>query len=152
MGGDPAAGAPATTAVSGSSAADINQIPVALIERVDVLTGGAASTYGADAVAGVVNFVMNDHFEGVRIDANAGIFNHSNHEGWIDPLLQCEGLPCSHRHQLGRRKQRSDIDHGPQLRRRCRQFRRISRLSAHESPSRRTPAIMRPVCWTTNWI
>ena len=93
MGGDPAAGAPSTTAVSGSSAADVNQIPVALIERVDVLTGGAASTYGADAVAGVVNFVMNDHFEGVRVDANAGIFNHSNHEGWLDPLLQAEGSP-----------------------------------------------------------
>ncbi len=59
----------------------------------DVLTGGAASTYGADAVAGVVNFVMNDHFEGVRIDANGGIFNHSNHEGWIDPLLEAEGSP-----------------------------------------------------------
>ena len=91
MGGDPAAGAPSTAAVSGASAGDINQIPVALIERVDVLTGGAASTYGADAVAGVVNFIMNDHFEGVRIDANAGIFNHSNHEGWIDPLLKAEG-------------------------------------------------------------
>src|SRR6202012_3647071 len=93
MGGDPAAGSPSTTAVSGASAGDINQIPVALIDRVDVLTGGAASTYGADAVAGVVNFVMNDHFEGVRIDASAGIFNHSNHEGWIDPLLSAEGSP-----------------------------------------------------------
>jgi iron complex outermembrane recepter protein len=93
MGGDPAAGAPATTAISASSAADVNQIPVALIERVDVLTGGAASTYGADAVAGVVNFVMNDHFEGVRIDANVGIYNHSNHEDWLGPLLQAEGSP-----------------------------------------------------------
>jgi iron complex outermembrane receptor protein len=93
MGGDPAAGAPSTTALSGTSAADINQIPVALIDRVDVLTGGAASTYGADAVAGVVNFVMNDHFEGVRVDANAGIYNHSNHESWIDPLLTASDTP-----------------------------------------------------------
>src|SRR5580692_8014992 len=93
MGGDPAAGSPSTTAVSGSSAGDINQIPVALVDRVDVLSGGAASTYGADAVAGVVNFVMNDHFEGVRIDANAGIYNHSNHESWIDPLLTQTGTP-----------------------------------------------------------
>jgi iron complex outermembrane receptor protein len=88
MGGDPAAGAPSTTALSGTSAADVNQIPTALIERVDVLTGGAASTYGADAVAGVVNFVMNDHFEGVRVDANGGIYNHSNHEDWLAPLLE----------------------------------------------------------------
>jgi|HubBroStandDraft_6_1064221.scaffolds.fasta_scaffold35506_1 iron complex outermembrane receptor protein len=93
MGGDPAAGAPSNSALFGSSVADINQIPVALIERVDVLTGGAASTYGADAVAGVVNFVMNDHFEGVRVDLNAGIYNHNNHESWVDPLLQAEGSP-----------------------------------------------------------
>jgi iron complex outermembrane receptor protein len=93
MGGDPAAGAPSTTALSGTSAGDINQIPVGLIDRVDVLTGGAASTYGADAVAGVVNFVMNDHFEGVRVDVDAGIYNHSNHENWIDPLLTASGSP-----------------------------------------------------------
>jgi len=93
MGGDPAAGAPSNTALGGASAADINQIPVALIERVDVLTGGAASTYGADAVAGVVNFIMNDHFEGVRVDANLAIFNHNNHNSWIGPLLQAEGSP-----------------------------------------------------------
>ncbi len=93
MGGDPAAGAPSSTALSGTSAANVDQIPVALIDRVDVLTGGAASTYGADAVAGVVNFVMNDHFEGVRVDANAGIYNHSNHETWVDPLLTASGTP-----------------------------------------------------------
>lgn len=61
-----------------SSAADLNFIPGALINRIDVLTGGASTTYGADAVAGVVNFVMNRKFEGVRIDANAGVYQHSN--------------------------------------------------------------------------
>jgi outer membrane receptor protein involved in Fe transport len=85
QGGDPAANQGADPQYA--SAADVNQIPVALIERVDVLTGGASSTYGADAVAGVVNFVMNDHFEGVRVDGNVGIYNHVNHEGWIDNLL-----------------------------------------------------------------
>ncbi len=93
MGGDPGAGAPATTNLGYGSAADINQVPVALVERVDVLTGGASSTYGADAVAGVVNFVMNDHFEGVRLDSNVGIYNHSNHEGWINPLLAKRNFP-----------------------------------------------------------
>ena len=93
MGGDPNAVAPSTTTLGYASAADLNQIPVALVERVDVLTGGASSTYGADAVAGVVNFIMNDHFEGVRLDANAGIYNHSNHESWIDPLLEARGFP-----------------------------------------------------------
>jgi len=88
MGGDPGAGAPATSNLGYGSTADVNQVPVALIERVDVLTGGASSTYGADAVAGVVNFIMNDHFEGVRIDANFGIYNHDNHEDWVHPLLE----------------------------------------------------------------
>ena len=54
-----------------SSAADINLIPGQLIERVEVLTGGASSTYGADAVAGVVNFIMQDDFQGLKFDTQA---------------------------------------------------------------------------------
>ena len=73
MPGDPTEG--------GTSCADINQIPSALIEGVDVLTGGASAVYGADAVAGVVNFKMNDHFEGVRLDVGDGIYNHTQHDG-----------------------------------------------------------------------
>jgi iron complex outermembrane recepter protein len=61
------------------AAQDLNNIPAALVERVDVLTGGASAVYGADATAGVVNFIMNDHFQGFRIDANADMYNHSQH-------------------------------------------------------------------------
>jgi outer membrane receptor protein involved in Fe transport len=61
-----------------TSASDINMIPAALIERVDVLTGGASSVYGADAVAGVVNFVLDTDFEGFKINANYGVYNHNN--------------------------------------------------------------------------
>jgi iron complex outermembrane recepter protein len=57
---------------------DINMIPVEMIDSIEVLTGGASSTYGADAVAGVVNFKLNDHFEGVKIVADAGIYQHHN--------------------------------------------------------------------------
>jgi outer membrane receptor protein involved in Fe transport len=64
-----------------ANAADINQIPAGLVERVDILTGGASAVYGADAVAGVVNFVMNTHFQGVRIDGSYGWNNHSNDNG-----------------------------------------------------------------------
>ena len=63
-----------------ANAADINQIPSELIERVDVLTGGASSVYGADAVAGVVNFVLNTHYEGVKVDADYGFYRHSNND------------------------------------------------------------------------
>ena len=66
--GDPRTGA----------AADINMIPAEMIDSIEVLTGGASSTYGADAVGGVVNFKLNDHFEGVKIIADAGVYNHHN--------------------------------------------------------------------------
>ena len=69
---------PAAGLTTATSQSDINQIPAALIERADVLTGGASSVYGADAVAGVVNFVLNTHFEGVKIDANYGVGIHRN--------------------------------------------------------------------------
>ena len=49
---------------------DLNNIPLALIERVDNLTGGASTTYGADAVSGVVNFVTRKDFEGVEINVS----------------------------------------------------------------------------------
>jgi iron complex outermembrane recepter protein len=60
------------------SSSDINMIPAEMIDSIEVLTGGASSTYGADAVGGVVNFKLNDHFEGVKIIADGGIYNHSN--------------------------------------------------------------------------
>lgn len=61
-----------------SSAADINVIPAALVERIDVLTGGASSVYGADAVAGVVNFVIDTDFEGFKLDTQYSVYNHDN--------------------------------------------------------------------------
>lgn len=51
---------------------DTNAIPLALIERVDIVTGGASAVYGADAVTGVVNFVLKRDFEGVEIGASYG--------------------------------------------------------------------------------
>lgn len=57
----------------GSGAAqvvDLNNIPAALVERVDVVTGGASAVYGSDAVAGVVNFILRDDFEGVELSAS----------------------------------------------------------------------------------
>jgi len=54
---------------SGGGVVDINNIPAALIERVEVVTGGASAVYGSDAVAGVVNFILKDDFEGVELSA-----------------------------------------------------------------------------------
>lgn len=60
------------------SAADLNQIPGQLVERVEVLTGGASAVYGSDAVAGVVNFIMQKDFEGVSLDVQIGTYQHNN--------------------------------------------------------------------------
>lgn len=59
--------------VAGEQAVDINSIPTALIERVETLTGGASSIYGADAVTGVVNFVLKDDFEGIEGNVQTGL-------------------------------------------------------------------------------
>ena len=85
----PGAGLGVTT----TSSADINQIPADLITRVDVLTGGASAVYGADAVAGVVNFVLNTHFEGVRVDANYGFNRYSNDHADLLANLAAKGDP-----------------------------------------------------------
>lgn len=52
--------------LSGEQATDVNNIPPALIDRVEVITGGASAVYGSDAMAGVVNFILKDDFEGVE--------------------------------------------------------------------------------------
>jgi outer membrane receptor protein involved in Fe transport len=58
--------------VEGEQSVDVGSIPTGLIERVEVLTGGASAIYGADAVTGVVNFVLRDDYEGAQIDVSAG--------------------------------------------------------------------------------
>ncbi len=61
-----------------SVAPDLNFIPSALVKRVDILTGGASSVYGADAVAGVVNFILDREFDGVKAGISGGGFEHNN--------------------------------------------------------------------------
>ena len=59
--------------LAGSATVDLNVIPTQFIERVDILTGGASSLYGSDAIAGVVNFVYKTDFEGIEANAQYGI-------------------------------------------------------------------------------
>ena len=56
----------------GSQAVDVGSIPRALVKSVEVTTGGASAVYGADAVTGVVNFILKDDFEGLQIDLSPG--------------------------------------------------------------------------------
>jgi iron complex outermembrane receptor protein len=72
---------PAGGVTAASYAADLNQIPTAMVERVEVLTGGASAVYGSDAVAGVVNFIMKKDFEGIQFDGQYSIYQHNNDFG-----------------------------------------------------------------------
>ncbi len=58
--------------VNATGAVNVNNIPAAALERVETITGGASSVYGADAIAGVVNFVLKRDFEGIQVDAQFG--------------------------------------------------------------------------------
>ena len=53
--------------LAGTSAVDINNIPTDFVERVEVITGGASAVYGSEAIAGVVNFILKDKFEGISL-------------------------------------------------------------------------------------
>jgi iron complex outermembrane receptor protein len=61
---------------------DVNTLPLALLDRVDIVTGGASAVYGSDAITGVVNFVLNHKFEGVRVIAQGGISNYGDDQSW----------------------------------------------------------------------
>ncbi|GAB3447101.1 TonB-dependent receptor [Massilia solisilvae] len=76
-----------------TTAADLNEIPSQLIQRVEVLTGGAGAVYGSGAVAGVVNFIMKDSFEGVEFQANVSGSNHQQHSDEVQAVVNKKGFP-----------------------------------------------------------
>lgn len=61
---------------------DINLIPQSLVSRVDIITGGASSAYGSDAIAGVVNFVLDKTFTGVKGNVSGGITTYGDNPRW----------------------------------------------------------------------
>ncbi|MEL7453471.1 MAG: TonB-dependent receptor, partial [Pseudomonadota bacterium] len=72
--------------VTGLPTVDVTSIPQALVERVEVLTGGGSSVYGADAVSGVVNYIIKDDFEGVEFAANYSLPTTSGGDGYFGSL------------------------------------------------------------------
>ena len=75
-----------------SASPDVNQIPTAMIERVEVLTGGASTVYGADAVAGVVNFQLRKDFEGIEVSVGTSGFMHDNNNSYVAGLMDLKGF------------------------------------------------------------
>lgn len=70
-------------ALPGTAAVDVDTIPIALVDRIDVQTGGASAIYGADGVSGVVNFIMKKNFEGVDARAQIGRSDHGDADSRI---------------------------------------------------------------------
>ncbi len=57
---------------------DVDTLPQMLVSRVDVVTGGASAVYGSDAVTGVINFVLDKNYSGLKFDANAGVSSYGD--------------------------------------------------------------------------
>ncbi len=74
------------TSTPGESRVDINTIPVDLIERVDVVTGGNSAVYGSDAVAGAVNFVLKRDYEGLRLRGQSGVTSRGDRPSYFGSL------------------------------------------------------------------
>ena len=76
---------------TGGFASDVNLIPAPMVERVEIVTGGASAVYGSDAIAGVANFILKKDFEGFELDGQFG-FNHSgNNSEFAQAALTAAG-------------------------------------------------------------
>ncbi|WP_428969772.1 TonB-dependent receptor domain-containing protein [Sphingomonas sp. Xoc002] len=80
---------------------DVNIVPGALIERIDIMTGGASAVYGSDAIAGVVNFIVKRKFNGIAFDGEVSGFNHNNNSPLLAKAAQDAGYTYPRGSYLG---------------------------------------------------
>ncbi len=83
------------------SQVDLNIIPVGLVERIDVVTGGASAAYGADAVAGVTNIILRKKMEGIKVGAQMGVTEHSTAKQYTVNLSGGTNLMGGRLHVIG---------------------------------------------------
>ena len=88
-----------------SPAPDLDQIPGGLVDRIEVVTGGASAAYGSDAVAGVVNFIMKKNFQGIEVDGQFNENLHDNNDQYMQNLVRGFGTtPATGMIQDGRQR------------------------------------------------
>ncbi|MDP1028062.1 TonB-dependent receptor [Sphingomonas sp. KR1UV-12] len=80
---------------------DANVIPAPMLERIDILTGGASAVYGSDAIAGVVNYIVKRRFTGVQLNFEASAQQSTNDNQFMLNLLDDAGYPRPPRHAFG---------------------------------------------------
>jgi len=86
---------------NGTGVVDVNIIPPALIESVEIVSGGASAVYGSDAVAGVVNFKLKPKFDGVELDASGAIADRGDGQEWSAGITAGTGFADGRGHVLG---------------------------------------------------
>ena len=82
------------------AAPDVNNVPNALVTRVDVVTGGASAAYGSDALTGVVNFVLDHNFEGLKGSIQGGITDYGDNEEFLGTLTAGTAFSGGRGHML----------------------------------------------------
>ncbi|WP_055844126.1 TonB-dependent receptor domain-containing protein [Sphingomonas sp. Leaf343] len=80
---------------------DTNNIPAAMLERVEVLTGGASAVYGSDAVGGVVNYILKRNYTGITLDGEGSFFQHRNDSTEMQSLIAANRLNLPPRNFIG---------------------------------------------------
>jgi outer membrane receptor protein involved in Fe transport len=78
---------------SSSSAPNLDIVPTRLIERLDIVTGGASAVYGSDAVAGVANFILKRDFEGIEVDVQGDFMQAGNERSFFENVLSAAQQP-----------------------------------------------------------
>jgi outer membrane receptor protein involved in Fe transport len=73
--------------LNNATSVDVNTIPTDLIERVDVVTGGNSAVYGSDAIAGVVNFVLRQNFDGIQLRGQGGVTTYGDGGAYFASIL-----------------------------------------------------------------
>lgn len=86
---------------AGGSSVDINNIPTDFIDRVEIVTGGSSAVYGSEAIAGVVNFILKDHFDGVQLRVQHGITSRGDDPNTFASLTAGQSLLGNRLHLLG---------------------------------------------------
>ena len=122
----------------GSSAVDVNNIPTDMIDRVEVVTGGASAIYGSEAIAGVVNFILRDKFDGIRVRAQTTISDEGDAPREYISLTAGHSFAGDRGHVILNFSY--DNDHG--LRSKIGLFRRMTFPTAVPSPRRACSASM----------
>ena len=69
---------PSGSPLNAQSEQDLNQVPLALVKKIDLLTGGKSTIYGSDATGGVINFILDNDFNGAKFSMSQGIYQHEN--------------------------------------------------------------------------